>query len=80
MVQRNVECSPFPPNGDVRLPLRKINVKNRRRCPSPSKVPWVLKTEKRNYKENKTQRKLREKVQKAANRTEPDRIYKTQIC
>ena len=51
-VQRNVQCSPFPPNGDVRLPKTGEKCpKQEKRCPSPSKIPWVLK------KGKKTKRK-----------------------
>ena len=46
-VQQNVKCGPFPPNGDVRPPQTEEKCENiKRRCPSPLKVPWVLKMKK----------------------------------
>ena len=42
------ECSPFPPDGDVRLPKDGRSMsKTEERCPTPSNVPWVLKKEKK---------------------------------
>ena len=65
-VQRNVKCGPFPPNGDVRPPQTEDKgEKPERRCPSPLNVPWVLKKEKKNIKENKIQRKLKRESPKS---------------
>ena len=50
-VHQNVKCGPFPPNGDVRPPQSEDKCENmKRRCPSPLKVPWVLKIKKKETK------------------------------